>query len=192
MGIISGLIIIILGIWIFVSRAFGKGLSDHHHHGHEHEHDEAHLTHEHEHDHGHAEAQHSHKHTEHLHSHDEHLPVAGEKVKLKHLIGLGISGGLVPCPTAIFILLLAVNFKKILWGLIVIGAFSLGLATVLIGIGILMVTGSSLVNRLSAGGKVIRILGIISPVIITLVGFAIVFKAFIDAGIIIINLQAMP
>ncbi|MFH1228519.1 MAG: sulfite exporter TauE/SafE family protein [Planctomycetota bacterium] len=193
LGVISGLIIVILGVLIFVSRAFGKGLSEHHHHnghehGHEHthEHEEMHHEHEHDHEHSHGEEHHDHEHTEHSRSD------IGEKVKLKHLIGLGISGGLVPCPTAIFILLLAVNFKKTVWGLVLIGAFSLGLAAVLIGIGILMVTGSSLLNRFSASGRVIRIIGIISPIIITLVGFAIIFKAFVDAGIIILNLQAMP
>ncbi|MFA5795235.1 MAG: sulfite exporter TauE/SafE family protein [Candidatus Brocadiia bacterium] len=178
LGVVSGLIIVILGVWIFVSRAFGKG--DGHHHGHDHEH-------EHGHDHD-----NEHEHTEHSHEHSLPQPITGEKIKLKHLIGLGISGGLVPCPTAIFILLLAVNFKKTVWGLVLIGAFSLGLAAVLIAIGILMVTGSSLVNRFSAGSKVIKILGIISPIIITVIGLAIVFKTFIDAGIIIINLQAMP
>lgn len=168
LGVISGLIIILLGVWIFISRAFGQGHS--HHHGHDHDHE----------------------HTEHSHSHGEHRLVSGEKVKLRHLIGLGISGGLVPCPTAIVILLAAMSFKKTLWGLILIGAFSLGLAAVLIAIGILMVTGSSLLNRLSVGGKFIRILGIISPVVIILIGFAIVFKAFIDTGLIILNLQALP
>jgi Tol biopolymer transport system component len=90
--------------------------------GHEHTHDE-----EHEHD---------HKHT-HPHSH----AVPANEITWKSLLTLGISGGLVPCPDAIAILLVAVAVNRIPFGMALILAFSIGLALVLIGIGIAMVQG---------------------------------------------------
>ena len=66
--------------------------------------------------------------------------VAAEKtVPLKQLIVLGITGGIIPCPAALVVLLSAVSLHRIGLGLFLIVAFSLGLAAVLIGIGILMV-----------------------------------------------------
>ncbi len=58
---------------------------------------------------------------------------------LSNLISMGVSGGIVPCPTAIVVLLTAVYFQRIVWGLLLILAFGLGLAVVLVAIGILMI-----------------------------------------------------
>lgn len=65
----------------------------------------------------------------------------------KSLLTLGISGGLVPCPDAIAILVVAVALGRIPLGMLMIVAFSLGLALVLIGIGIAMVQGIRFIKR---------------------------------------------
>lgn len=56
-----------------------------------------------------------------------------------HLLWLGITGGIVPCPDAIAVLAFAIYLRQIVWGLVVIVAFSFGLAAVLIAIGIVFV-----------------------------------------------------
>ena len=68
-------------------------------------------------------------------------------VPLKQLLILGITGGIIPCPAALVVLLAAVSLHRIAFGLYLIVAFSAGLAAVLIGIGILMVRARGLLSR---------------------------------------------
>jgi ABC-type nickel/cobalt efflux system permease component RcnA len=108
---------------------------DHAHpHDHDHDHDRAHGP-----DHGHSHGGHSHSHA---------LP--GDRVSTRALVGLGISGGLVPCPDALAILLLAAGVGQIGLGLGLVTAFSVGLAAVLIGIGIALVTMKGALERSGA------------------------------------------
>ena len=101
--------------------------------------------------HSHALSGHTHPH---LHPHDEHSPghphshaLPANQVTWKSLLTLGVSGGLVPCPDAIAILLVAVTVNKIPFGMLLIVAFSFGLALVLIAIGIAMVQGLRILSR---------------------------------------------
>lgn len=200
LGIASGLIIVIMGVWIFYRRLTNP-LGDHghsHNLGEEHNHhDDEGQAHSHSH-HPDDESHHSHTHS------DETSPMLGsrprsrsacmETVSLKQILALGISGGMVPCPTAIVILLMAITLKKTLWGLSLILAFSLGLAGVLIVIGIMMVTGVSLITSSKHINldKFIRILSILSPALITLIGLAIIIMDLINSGVIILNPAALP
>ena len=52
---------------------------------------------------------------------------------------LGITGGIVPCPAALVVLLSAFSLHRIGFGLFLITAFSLGLAAVLVIVGLTMV-----------------------------------------------------
>jgi len=79
------------------------------------------------------------------HHHPHALPA--DEITWKSLLMLGISGGLVPCPDAIAILLVAVAVNRIPFGMVLILAFSIGLALVLIAIGVAMVQGVRLVAR---------------------------------------------
>jgi ABC-type nickel/cobalt efflux system permease component RcnA len=79
------------------------------------------------------------------------VPPAG--ASLRDLIGLGVSGGLLPCHDAIGILLLAAGVGQIGLGIALVGSFSIGLAVVLIAIGILMVKARGLLNRLLPGAE---------------------------------------
>ena len=64
---------------------------------------------------------------------------------------LGITGGVVPCPKAIVILLLAVSLHRVGLGLAVIGAFSLGIAATLVILGLSVVwLGEIVTDRLSS------------------------------------------
>lgn len=90
---------------------------------------------------------------------------------------LGISGGMLPCPAAIVVLLMAIKINRIAWGLAIILAFSLGLASVLITIGILLVSGSRILGRFSSAPKIIRVLAVIGPLIIVGIGLVLVYSS---------------
>jgi ABC-type nickel/cobalt efflux system permease component RcnA len=77
-------------------------------------------------------------------------------VPLKQLLLLGITGGIIPCPAALVVLLSAVSLHRIGLGLFLIVAFSLGLATVLITIGIAMVKARSLLSGWKTDSPLIR------------------------------------
>lgn len=75
------------------------------------------------------------------------LSTERKSVPLKQLLLLGITGGIIPCPAALVVLLSAVSLHRVGLGLFLIVAFSLGLATVLIAIGIAMVKARGLLAR---------------------------------------------
>ena len=208
LGTASGLLIIGLGTWLLVNHLRGRGPGfghshGEHHHGHshtheeEHHHDHSHSYEEHHHEHPHGEHHHGHDHTheeehhhDHSHSYEEHHGHSHEipnKVTLGSLLTLGISGGIVPCPGALVILLLAVALHRIAFGLLLLVAFSVGLAAILIAIGVLIVKARPLVERFSGDGRWIQRLPIASAVVIIVVGCAITFKTLMNSGIILIN-----
>ncbi|MBP6178852.1 MAG: PD40 domain-containing protein [Anaerolineales bacterium] len=112
-----------------------------------------------------------------LHSHE--VP---ETITWRSLITLGISGGLVPCPDAIAILLVAIAINRILLGLALIVFFSLGLAVVLIVIGLLMVSSSRLFKRMDSFNRFAPFMPIVSAVIVLALGFGLTYGAFTRLG----------
>ncbi len=165
LSLISGLIVVGVGLRMVLSRArlamAGSGHShDHHshdHHSHDHHHDHHshdhhhHDHHHHDHDHhshDHHDHDHSHAHHHHgvgVHTHDghthSHLPPGAddEPVTWRSLLALGISGGLLPCPSALVLLLSAISLHRVGYGLLLVLAFSFGLAGVLTVIGLAFV-----------------------------------------------------
>lgn len=123
--------------------------------------------------HTHGSAHHAHEHGDHEHSHA--LPAG--RVTWKSLLTLGISGGLIPCPDAIAILLVAVALNRIPFGMLLIVAFSIGLALVLIGIGIAMVHGVRLIARSDLFSKFGVYTPLISAVIVSGLGVALTVSA---------------
>jgi high-affinity nickel-transport protein len=82
---------------------------------------------------------------------------SGERtVPLRQLLLLGITGGIIPCPAALVVLLSAVSLHRIGLGLFLIVAFSMGLATVLIAIGVVMVKARSMLSRWKSDSPVMR------------------------------------
>ena len=81
--------------------------------------------------------------------HDHALPGQDERpVTWRNLIGLGIFGGLLPCPSAIVVMLSAIALHRVAFGLLLILAFSVGLAAVLTGIGFILVYAGKISERL--------------------------------------------
>lgn len=161
----SGLMIMTVGCVLFVRRYRSKEITHHHHYGHDYGH-----GHHHHHDHGHVH----HHHGEHSHDH----PELKQDVSLKQLLALGISGGIVPCPAALVVLLSAVAMQRIGFGLLLILAFSVGLAAVLIGVGMLMVYARQFMSRFHGDGLwTTRWLPITSSAFILLAGVALTAQA---------------
>jgi ABC-type nickel/cobalt efflux system permease component RcnA len=128
LGVLSGISIVLIGGWLFYQRwraflhARAHALGQHHHHDHSHHHHDHNHDHHHHHDHGHT------------HSH-----VPQGEITFGSLMALGASGGLVPCPAAMVLLLSAIAIGRIGLGLVLLLAFSLGLAGVLMAIGMLVI-----------------------------------------------------
>jgi nickel/cobalt transporter (NicO) family protein len=144
--VLSGLLVVFLGVRLVWQRwiAFHNSRHSDHEVGAKHHHDHAH-DHSHPHDHGDG------------HSHT-HLPPA-EGIKLSNLVAMGVSGGLVPCPEALGIMVIAIGLNRIL----------LGLAAVLIILGILLVRSRALVERVGGiGSRWSSALPLASAVLVTI------------------------
>jgi len=119
---------------------------------------------------------HDHPHDQHgHHTHSHALP--NNQVTWKSLLALGVSGGLVPCPDAIAILLVAVAVNRVPFGMLLIVAFSIGLALVLIGIGIAMVQGVRLISRSDLLTRFSIYAPIVSAVAVSGLGVALTISA---------------
>lgn len=119
-----------------------------------------------------------------------HLPQAAQidaaasgRLSWKSLIGLGVSGGLVPCPDAIAILLVAAFINQLALGLSMIVAFSLGLALVLIGIGLVLVRGRDLLGRFGPFAHVTPVMPLVSAALVTLLGIGLVAATVRGVGL---------
>jgi ABC-type nickel/cobalt efflux system permease component RcnA len=100
------------------------------------------------------------------------------------LLVLGITGGIIPCPAALVVLLSAVALDRVGFGLFLIVAFSFGLAAVLILMGLLAVYAGRWMSRLPMEGALIeRWLPLASAAMITVLGCVIVVRGLIGAGI---------
>jgi ABC-type nickel/cobalt efflux system permease component RcnA len=165
LGLTSGVMITSLGLFLFLRRYLTKDDS------YSHRHDHVHHAHGSGHDPSHAG-----------HSHHRHEP--GREVSLRELLALGISGGIVPCPAALVVLLSAVSMQRIGLGLLLIVAFSVGLAAVLIAIGLLMVYARRFMFRFQMNSRLTtRWLPLTSSAFIILFGVALTLQALQSAGI---------
>ena len=123
----------------------------------------------------------------HNHHHHNHRNSDGG-IKFKGIFSLGIAGGIVPCPSALVVLLISIALQRIGFGLLLIIFFSFGLALVLILIGILTVTASKLTAKFAEGQKWIQYLPIFSAGAVMIVGISIIVNSLVSAKIIVINL----
>ena len=193
------------------------GIEGDHEHLHRHKHEHAHrLAHAHEradddvsyvHAHGHLRAHVHHRHGSSLENSGPDSEIAGselpasdsplatagapsrEKVSYRALLALGVTGGMVPCPAALVVLLSAVALRRVGFGLFLILAFSVGLAAVLIAVGLLMVYAGRFMSRLKGEGPLVtRWLPLASAAFITVLGLIITVRALVGAGVLQIHL----
>ncbi len=154
-GLLGGLLITLLGLWLLFQRLFGR--PDHIHLG-------GHSHHHHDYDH-------------------EHVHVAGHGAAVRwwHLLLLGMRGGLVPCWDAILLLCLAISAGRLWLGVPLLLAFSAGLAGVLVALGISVVWARNwAVARWGGGerlGKLFRALPLVSAAVITALGLCLCYDS---------------
>jgi ABC-type nickel/cobalt efflux system permease component RcnA len=122
----------------------------------------------------------------HTHAHGEHshLPLGadGSKVTLRSLLALGISGGLLPCPSALVVMLGAIALNRIGFGVLLVLVFSLGLACVLTGIGLTMVYARRFFDRLPVHSRFAELIPAGSALFITVLGIGITVQALAQMG----------
>ena len=95
------------------------------------------------------------------------------------LLTMGVSSGIVPCPEALGVLLLAVGVHRTALGLAVIVAFSAGLAVVLVGLGLVLVTarlGQRLRRVGGRGARLGRLIPLGSAVVVAALGLAMTLR----------------
>lgn len=112
---------------------------------------------------------------DHHHSRDHDGPGSSRgdspRLTLRSLLPLGVSGGMVPCVDALAILVVAMSLQKILLGLVILVAFSLGLATALTGAGMVAVaTKNSALFQRTRLGALEQYMGVLSATVITIWG----------------------
>jgi nickel/cobalt exporter len=193
LSLASGAIVLAIGLTLFVRRlrsAFGwAGTEAHRHHTHEHGHIHDHTAdhdYTHVHEHGDGTLTHSHGGREHT-----HMPPGadGRPLTWRSLLALGVSGGLLPCPSALVVMLSAISLGRVGYGLALILAFSVGLAATLTAVGLLFVYASRfVVGRRAGEGRLVKVLPVLSSLVIAGAGAAICYEALAQAGI---NLAAL-
>ncbi|WKV48949.1 nickel/cobalt efflux protein RcnA [Dickeya fangzhongdai] len=144
---ISGIIILGTATWMFWRTWRDERAWVQHQHSHEHHHDHDH------HDHDHHDRNHAHHHAEHPHHHeqahgeyqDAHERAHANEIRLRfanraatngQILLFGLTGGLIPCPAAITVLLLCIQVKAFTLGAALVVCFSIGLALTLVAVGV--------------------------------------------------------
>jgi nickel/cobalt transporter (NicO) family protein len=110
------------------------------------------------------------------HGHHHHHRHA-EAHDLRGLLGIGVAAGLLPCPSALVVLLSAIALHRVGFGLTLIVAFSVGLAATITSIGLLAVLARRAFGRVSFDGPLVRALPAVSALVILAVGIGITVNA---------------
>jgi nickel/cobalt exporter len=188
LNLFAGLLILLVGIGVLRSRLSWRrrhraepwpgpdshvhedGEDHHHEHGHHHE------RRGHERDHRRAHG--------HEHSHGGRADALQTETTWRGLFGMGVSAGIIPCPSALVVLLAAISQHEIALGLLLIGVFSVGLACTLTGLGLAVVYAKRLMagasERLSLRGRVASFVPALSTLVILGLGIVMTAKAVPD------------
>ncbi|MBW8619152.1 MAG: nickel/cobalt efflux transporter RcnA [Hyphomicrobiales bacterium] len=186
--LISGVIIIAIALWM-MRQTFAE---QHHHHDHEH--------HDHDHDHDHAHVHH-HDHSktqqaglqlgsldyEDAHARAHRLEIekrfAGRKVTTGQIVMFGLTGGLIPCPASVTVLLVCLQLKQIAIGALLVLCFSFGLAVTMVAVGAVAALGMDRAQRSWDGfGKLAARAPYISSALVILIGLYSLYLGFRGLG----------
>jgi nickel/cobalt transporter (NicO) family protein len=109
--------------------------------------------------------------------HQHHHSHGHRELGWRSLTAVGISGGLLPCPSALVVLLAAISLHRIALGLGLIVAFSAGLALSITGIGLAAILAKRTFRRFELQGRVIGLLPALSALVIVIAGAAMTVRA---------------
>jgi ABC-type nickel/cobalt efflux system permease component RcnA len=181
LGVASGLTVVLLGGALVAGRLRRFVASR----GHGHDHGHSHADGSHDHSHGHD------GHEEHLHSHMP--PGVDGPITLRGLLALGISGGLIPCPSALLVMLASITLGRVAFGLLLVTAFSVGLAGVLTAVGLIVLYGRGRLGRSALAQRagavlarrpwVLETMPVIAPVGVIIAGSLITYDALTRPGL---------
>jgi nickel/cobalt transporter (NicO) family protein len=146
----SGLLVLAVGGAVLRSRLRRRGRSHHR---------------DHHHDHGHS----------HGGRHHHHAPP--ERLSWRGLIAMGASAGLIPCPSALVVLLGAIAQGQIALGMLLIVAFSAGLAATLTALGLAVVLAAGALGRVNVSSRLATAVPTLSALLIVGVGFVLTIQA---------------
>ena len=167
LGFVSGLMVFFIGISLFKDRLFSllgwnKKSAAHHH---------EHPPHD-------GEESHSHDGVTHTHGGSTHSHAVPDKITGSSLLALGISGGLLPCPSALVLMLASISAGRIGYGLILTIAFSFGLAATLTIVGLIFLNIGNFFGKTSlAGNRAFRVLPVLSAFVVAFVGAVICYNS---------------
>ncbi|MDH7639481.1 nickel/cobalt efflux transporter [Sphingomonas oryzagri] len=192
----SGLLIVGVALWmIWQTRREQLHAHDHDHdhdHGHHHDHDHPH---DHDHDHDHQPHRHDERETldhvldvtdggyqdahERQHAEDIRRRFAGREVTTGQIVVFGLTGGLIPCPGAITVLLLCLQLKRIALGSVLVLCFSIGLALTMVASGVIAAMSVKYAERTFSGfGSLVRKAPYASGLVILCVGLYVAFTGW--------------
>ena len=134
--------------------------------------------------HQHGEEPHTHddldKDFTHTHGGSTHSHLPPKTVTWKNLLALGISGGLLPCPSALVLMLSAISLNRIGYGIVLTFVFSIGLATTLTAIGLaFLYVGKFFDNPALSENRIIKVLPVFSAFVIACVGAVICYNSLV-------------
>lgn len=201
--IASGVIIACIGLWIFRQSMQARAAGHHHDHAHGHRpHSHAH-NHQHDHVHPHEPGHSHHDHTHILgetHDHDQparekpefmdaHAMAHAREIEARigsgrtstwQTILFGLSGGLIPCPAAITVLLLCIQLGQFMLGIGLVASFSIGLAVTLVAIGVVAAVGMRYVSKKGSSrfDAILKKAPYISAAFIGLIGLFMIYSGW--------------
>jgi nickel/cobalt exporter len=169
LNLVSGALVLVVGAAVLRQRirsARTKGHDHHHDHGHHHEHGH-HHHHHHDHHHG----------LVHSHGGRTHSHAPPDRITSKGLLAMGAAAGLIPCPSALVVLLGAIAQGQIALGMVLIVAFSAGLAATLTLLGLVVVYAAKAITRMPVPRRLTVALPTVSAVLIVGVGLVLTAQA---------------
>jgi nickel/cobalt transporter (NicO) family protein len=170
LNLASGALVLVVGGAVLRQRVRGARNGGHAHHHHAHHHP-PHVHEDHSHSHGDV-AGHVHSHGGRAHSH-----APPDRITSKGLLAMGAAAGLIPCPSALVVLLGAIAQGQIALGMVLIVAFSAGLAATLTLLGLAVVYASKAITRMPIPRRLTLALPTVSAVLIVAVGVVLTAQA---------------
>ena len=163
----SGLLVLFIGLTLFKNRLLsilGYETGGHHQHDGEDSHAHDDLP----------------ENFTHTHGGSTHSHVPPQRVTWRNLLALGISGGLLPCPSALVLMLAAININRIGYGIVLTVAFSLGLAATLTAVGLVFLYGGRIFDSPAlSNNRIVKAVPVFSAFIIACVGAVICYNSLI-------------
>ncbi len=165
LSFVSGLLVLFIGLTLFKNRLLsilGYQLSDSPHAGDSHDHQDLpeNFT--------------------HTHGGSTHTHVPPKNVTWRSLLALGISGGLLPCPSALVLMLAAIAKDRIGYGIVLTLVFSLGLAATLTTVGLIFLYGGRIFDSPAlSNNRLVKTIPVFSAFVIACVGAVICYNSLV-------------